>query len=370
MLSTAIFLATLATAAVAAPTYSYDSNKSYPDCKNYVSLRLFAPPACRIIPALRFTPPTSSSQRRSIIPCGVVMASLPYGYEDGQSCIAKDGNYGTSDKPKYGYDAPKTYDAPPKTYDSHTSSRRRDIPIPSKYGYDGHKDYKVVIDYYKHDDSKYDDHSYATKKYDDHSYDTKKYDDHYEAKKYGYLVAAAGYTAPSTYDTFKYEDHKVAVDYHKHDGSKYDAKKYDTKKYGYLVAAAGCSAPPTYDTYDHKDNDNKYGYDDKYDIKKYDDHKHGYDNDSDTFYPLPPAVVGQLTNSDRMRSSGYPKSDSGIIQAISGSRSIATSPLGITDLVSFRRGGPEPPLQRDLLRGSAPPNLDWDLLATESLFYE
>ncbi|RKO83619.1 hypothetical protein BDK51DRAFT_33342, partial [Blyttiomyces helicus] len=176
-----------------------------------------------------------------------------YGYEDGQSCIAEEGNYGT-DKPKYGYDVPKTYDsykpapatydtyrpAPPTTYDTYKS---HDAPK----SYDS---YGMLISSYDNKyDNKYDD-TYDCKKHDDY-----KYQKHDEDHKYGsksYLVPAAGNTGyDNKYDN-KYDDkYDDKYDYKKHDNYKYQKddgykyerhdgdNKYDNKKYGYLIAAPG-----------------------------------------------------------------------------------------------------------------------------------
>ncbi|RKO85451.1 hypothetical protein BDK51DRAFT_31091 [Blyttiomyces helicus] len=137
MIASVAVLATLASAAIAAPTYynTYDSNQSFPTCRNYGS-RYVEKPAWG-------------------------GDGKPYGYENGQSCIAKDGDYGTG---SYSHDS---YSKP--SYDRY-----------SKPSYDTYSQPS-------HD-------SYVTPSYDSSSHDSYSKPTY---GKYGSLVAT-GYQAPST----------------------------------------------------------------------------------------------------------------------------------------------------------------------------
>ncbi|RKO89141.1 hypothetical protein BDK51DRAFT_40081 [Blyttiomyces helicus] len=166
MIASVTILATLASAAIAAPTYynTYDSDKSFQTCQNYVEK------------------PAWGGDGK------------PYGYENGRSCIAKDGNYGTGSYAQDSYSKPsyETYSKP--SYDSYSKP------------------------------------SYSLPSYDSHvtpSYDTSSSDSYSKPtySKYGSLVAA-GYQAPSSGYSAPSEGYSAPP-----------------ANYGYQAPSSGYSAP-------------------------------------------------------------------------------------------------------------------------------
>ncbi|RKO85980.1 hypothetical protein BDK51DRAFT_32010 [Blyttiomyces helicus] len=119
MIASVAVLATLASTAIAVPTYynSHDSTQTFPTCLNYVEK------------------PARGGDGK------------PYGYENGQSCIAKNGNYGTGSYSKSSYDSyskpysKQSYDNPSydsyskPSYDSYSQPSDDSYVTPKSYGY-------------------------------------------------------------------------------------------------------------------------------------------------------------------------------------------------------------------------------------------